>query len=136
MKYMNRYFWVILIGLVCFNFGVQNMNWLLAENMPCAVYVFDAQCLSFEAFLINKFVRLTSNLLAIYLVQKRYFQLHSQSLLPLFMGLLVLAGIDVYFLQTDHFLVYRIHQFVHPVVFSPLLAIILVSISIAKPKLT
>jgi hypothetical protein len=52
------------------------------------------------------------------------------------MGLLVLAGIDVYFLQTDHFLVYRIHQFVHPVVFSPLLAIILVSISIAKPKLT
>lgn len=135
MKWINRYFWLVFVVLVILIFGSQNMNWLMGKNMPCPVYVFNENCITFEAFILNKLIRLILNLILLWIVQYHFFSIAITKILPLFGCIIFLAAIDVFFLQSQAFLSYRIHQLIHPISFSPLLAIVLASIAMVKPSI-
>jgi predicted membrane protein len=85
---------------------------------------------------LNKVVRLSLNISLLWIIQWQFFSKQARQFLSLIVALIVLGAIDILLLQTGSFIGLRTHEFLHPVVFSPLLAMVILSINILKPKET
>jgi hypothetical protein len=115
----------IILALVGINFALQSFDWLSFSNSACGFYRFNPDCVGFYSFLANKLVRLTLHFLILFLIQRTYFQDLKTKFLLLYLTLLLMAGLDITLLQGDGFLSGRMHGLLNPVVFSPLIGLIL-----------
>lgn len=122
MKYK---FWIIILTLILINFGTQSLNLMALKNNGCGYYYFNPSCMEWIAFLLNKSARISLNLLTIWLIYKQFFNGHKLEYFAITIGLFLLGAIDVFFLQNNYFFAMRSHEYIHPIAFSPLVAIIL-----------
>ena len=129
-------FWTIAILLGMLNFGLQGFDFFARQNNDCGFYYFDADCMNWGAFVLNKVVRLSLNISLLWIIQWQFFSKQARQFLSLIVALIILGAIDILLLQTGSFIGLRTHEFLHPVVFSPLLAMVILSINILKPKET
>jgi small-conductance mechanosensitive channel len=130
MRYV--YFWMFM--LLILNFGAQAYNFMTWQNNPCGYYKFNPDCMVLSNFLLNKLVRFILNLALIWLIQKQLYPQEKKYIWPLFACLLILAFTALYFTTNTSFFAQRSYPVLHPVVFSPLLGIILLAVSFIKPK--
>ena len=118
----------IILALVGINFALQSFDWLNLSNSACGFYRFNPDCVSFYSFLANKLVRLALHFLILFLIQKTFFQDVGIKFNLLYGTLFILALLDITLLQGDDFLSGRLHGLLNPVVFSPLIGLILMVI--------
>jgi len=131
MKYK---FWIIILTLILLNFGMQGLNIMALKNNGCGYYYFNSNCMEWLDFLLNKSVRLSLNLLTIWLIYKQFFNGHKFAYLTITIGLILLSTLDVFFLQKNYFFAMRTHEYIHPIAFSPLVAIIILIFALNQPK--
>jgi len=115
----------VILALVGLNFALQSFDWLNLSNSACGFYRFNPDCASLSSFLLNKTIRLALHFLILFLIQQSYFQDLKTKFLLLYLTLLLLAVLDITLLQGDDFLSGRLHGLLNPVVFSPLIGLIL-----------
>lgn len=126
------YIWMFI--LLMLNFGTQAFNFITWQNNPCGYYKFNPDCMLFADFLLNKSVRFILNLALIWLIQKQLYPQEKKYIWPLFASLLILVFTAIYFTDNTSFFAQRSYPVLHPIVFSPLLGIILLAVSFIKPK--
>jgi hypothetical protein len=155
MKYR---FWFICGILILLNFGLQGIDFTALKINACGYYYFNPSCMDWNAFLLNKFIRITINSLLIWLVFRQFYLggfaladlrkniqistlVDKSRLVPTTLAdksrlvptgivviivLFVIGGVDVFLLQNNHFVAVRIHEFIHPIAFSPFVPMILI----------
>ncbi len=131
-----RIFWTIATLLGLLNFGFQGFDFFSWQNNDCGFYYYDADCMDWGAFVLNKVVRLSLNISLLWIIQWQFFSKQARQFLSLIVALIILAAIDTLLLQNGDFIGLRTHEFLHPVVFSPLLAMVILSIHTLKAKET
>jgi hypothetical protein len=118
----------IILALVGINFALQSFDWLSFSNSACGFYRFNPDCAGLSSFLLNKIIRLALHFLILFLIQRTYFQDVGIKFNLLYGALFILALLDITLLQGDDFLSGRLHGLLNPVVFSPLIGLILMVI--------
>jgi hypothetical protein len=118
----------IILALVGINFALQSFDWLSFSNSACGFYRFNPDCAGLSSFLLNKIIRLALHFLILFLIQRTYFQDVGIKFNLLYGTLFILALLDITLLQGDDFLSGRLHGLLNPVVFSPLIGLILMVI--------
>ena len=129
-----RVFWTIAILLGLLNFALQGFDFFAWQNNDCGFYYYDADCMNWGSFVLNKVVRLSLNISLLWIIQWQFFIKQAKQFLSLIIALIILGAIDILLLQTASFIGLRTHEFLHPVVFSPLLAMVILSVNTLKPK--
>lgn len=127
-------FLLVLVILILGNFMIQGFDFILFKSNDCGYYIFTDSCMSFASFVANKAIRLALNCTLLWLIQWRYYKLNSNLFLMLILGLIFLGALDVFFLQEPVFFAQRLHQFLHPIIFSPLLIIIVLAFMFVPQK--
>ena len=112
----------VILALIGLNFALQSFDWLSFSNAACGFYRFNPTCSGPHSFVLNKIVRLFLHIFILLLIQRTYFQDLKTKFFFLYLTLILLAGTDISLLQGDDFLSLRMHGLVNPVVFSPLIA--------------
>lgn len=115
---------ILLSGLI---FMLQRFNLFTFSNATCDLYYFDPHCTNWGHFVSNKFLRLLLNLVTIYLVQTKLLDLVSFSRLYLPLFVFVAALIDLYLQYVQTSIPFRIHGFLHPLAFSPVVTLVLLA---------
>lgn len=131
-----KMFWTMAILLGLLNFGLQGYDFFEWQNNDCGFYYYDADCMNWGAFVLNKVVRLSLNISLLWMIQWQFFIKQAKQFLSLIIALICLGAIAVLLLQNASFIGLRTHEFLHPVVFSPLLAMVILSINTLKTKET
>jgi hypothetical protein len=117
----------LLLGLMVLLFALQSFDWFHLENNPCDFYEFDPNCLAFGTFAMNKFIRLSFNVVIIWLIQWFYFPGNGKHFLYLVIGILGFGALDFYLMLHPSFVAMRLHGFMHPLAFSPLIAMVVLA---------
>ena len=115
----------VILALVGLNFALQSFDWLNLSNSACGFYRFNPDCAGLSSFLLNKIIRLALHFLILLLIQRTYFQDVGIKFSLLYGSLFLLALLDITLLQGNDFLSGRLHGLLNPVVFSPLIGLIL-----------
>jgi hypothetical protein len=121
---------LVILALVGLNFALQSFDWLSFSNSTCGFYRFNPDCVSLYSFLANKLVRLALHFLILFLIQKTFFQDVGIKFNLLYGALFILALLDITLLQGDDFLSGRLHGLLNPVVFSPLISLVLLVLGV------
>jgi hypothetical protein len=119
---------LVILALVGINFALQSFDWLSFSNSACGFYRFNPDCAGLSSFLLNKIIRLALHFLILFLIKKTFFQDVGIKFNLLYGALFILALLDITLLQGDDFLSGRLHGLLNPVVFSPLIGLILMVI--------
>lgn len=127
-------FYLVFGVLVLLNFSLQAFDFFTFKNNPCGYYFFDQTCMHFQSFLLNKTIRFFVNFLLLYLVYFKFSQRKKIVVLSLVFLLIGIALLDVFVFQGPGFISKRVHSFIHPVAFSPLLPLVFVLASIVIGK--
>lgn len=117
--------YIILAALMALNFALQSFDWLSFSNSACGFYRFNPSCTSLYSFIANKTVRLALHFLILFLIQKTFFQDVGIKFNLLYGLLFFLAVLDLTLLQGDDFISGRLHGLLNPLVFSPLIGLVL-----------
>ncbi len=118
---------ILILVLMLSLFGLQLFDWFLWENNPCDFYEVDFDCLDFATFAINKFIRLSLNVVIVWLIQWFYFPGAGKAFLYLVLAILSFGAIDFYLMLHPTFFNLRIHGFMHPLAFSPLINMVVLA---------
>lgn len=118
---------LLLLALMGLNFAVQSVNFWELKEQACSLYVFDSTCLSLPAFIMNKVIRLSLNIFILHLVNRFFWPHETGKFYLAFLILILFAIIDLTLCQGAGFWQYRAHGILHPMAFSPLLAIVLIA---------
>ncbi|OYU95741.1 MAG: hypothetical protein CFE21_11425 [Bacteroidetes bacterium B1(2017)] len=113
---------------------IQGFDFIEFKSNACGYYTYNTTCMSFASFVANKAIRLALNCTLLWLLQWRFYKMYSNLFMMLILGLIFLGALDVFFLQEPIFFAQRLHQFLHPIVFSPLLAIIVLAFMLVPQK--
>jgi hypothetical protein len=124
---MNQIKVVLLLSLMVLLFALQSFDWFQLKNNPCDFYEYDPNCLPFWTFAINKLIRLSFNVVIIWLIQWFYFPLNGKYFLYLVICVIGFGAIDFYLMLNPSFFAMRLHGFMHPLAFSPLIALVVVA---------
>ncbi len=121
---------LVILALVGLNFALQSFDWLSFSNSACGFYRFNPDCAGISSFLLNKIIRLALHFLILFLIQRSYFQDVGIKFNLLYGALFILALLDITLLQGDDFLSGRLHGLLNPVVFSPLISLVVLVLGV------
>lgn len=112
--------------LFVFDFSIQNFNPLELKFSSCKLYLFNNECCSFEAFALNKFLRLFLNLFTIKLILGIFkVELSYKYLYVLLLSIMYL--LDMAMCYAMHPLFTNWHKVLNPVLYSPLAGVALLA---------
>jgi len=121
--------------LFVFDFSFQNFNPIEMKFSTCKLYLFTNECCTFEAFALNKLLRLLLNLFTIKLILVIFkIELTNKYYYLIFISFLFL--IDMGLCYSMHPLFVNWHKVLNPVLYSPLAGVALLAwfISIKQNK--
>lgn len=108
--------------LFVFDFSFQNFNPLNFSFSKCSLYLFNVECIDFQAFAINKLLRLLLNLFTIKLV----LSIFKTEVKPIWLYLslvTIIYIIDMFLCYSTHPLFINWHKVLNPILYSPLAGI-------------
>ncbi len=118
---------LLIIFFMLLNFGLQQWNFMTMENEKSGFYFFRGDPNHIPALVLNKIIRVGLNIITLYLVIKQ----GTGSKLKLFgwltFILIILATADILLMLNPGFLANRLHTFLHPLAFSPLITLALLA---------
>jgi hypothetical protein len=112
--------------LFVFDFSFQNFNPIEMKFSTCKIYLFTNECCTFEAFALNKFLRLILNLFTIQLI----LNIFKVELTRKYYFVLIIAIIyilDMAMCYAMHPLFINWHKVLNPVLYSPLAGVALLA---------
>ena len=115
-----------ILLLFVFDFSFQNFNPIEMKFSSCKLYLFTNECSTFEAFALNKFLRLMLNLFTIHLI----LGIFKTELTNKYYYLLIIAIIyivDMAMCYAVHPLFVNWHKVLNPVLYSPLAGVALLA---------
>lgn len=115
----------IIIALVIVNFAIQGFDFLNWQLNPCGYYTYNETCMQLEAFILNKVIRFSLHLLLIAYLFKHKIKLPQKHEISIYISITILAIICISLGFQHTFSANRIYSFLHPLVISPLTALIL-----------
>ena len=118
-----------------FDFSFQNFNPIEMKFSTCKLYLYTNECITFEAFALNKILRLLLNLLTIKLIHEIFkAQINNKNYYLLIIAILYILDMAMCFAL--HPLFINWHKVLNPVLYSPLAGVALLAwfISIKKNK--
>jgi hypothetical protein len=123
-KLIKKIIPILILFIVDFSF--QNFNLLEMKFSSCKLYIFTNECSTFEAFALNKFLRLILNLFTIQLIlgifktelSKKYFYI---------LIIAIIYLLDMAMCYTIHPLFINWHKVLNPVLYSPLAGVALLA---------
>ncbi len=102
-----------------FDFSFQNFNPIEMKFSTCKLYLYNNECITFEAFALNKFLRLLLNLFTIQLILGIFkAQLTNKNYYLLIIAILYILDMAMCFAM--HPLFINWHKVLNPVLYSPL----------------
>ena len=112
--------------LFVFDFSFQNFNPIEMKFSTCKLYLFTNECCTFEAFALNKFLRLLLNLFTIHLILGIFkVELTNKFYYVLIISILFL--LDMIMCYAMHPLFINWHKVLNPVLYSPLAGVALLA---------
>ena len=112
--------------LFVFDFSFQNFNPMKMEFSSCKLYLFTNDCCTFEAFALNKFLRLLLNLFTIKLILGIFkTELSNKYFYILIIAIMYL--LDMAMCYAIHPLFINWHKVLNPVLYSPLAGVALLA---------
>ncbi len=108
--------------LFVFDFSFQNFNPLNFSFSKCSLYLFNAECIDFKAFVVNKLLRLLLNLFTIKLVLS-IFKTNVRPIWFYLSSITILYIIDMFLCYSTHPLFINWHKVLNPILYSPLAGI-------------
>jgi hypothetical protein len=136
---MNKVlFWIGLGLLIALNFAIQNFDFTHWNNHPKPLYQYQAGEISWQAFILNKSIRLLLNLCSFFLLQQRFYPNYKKSfgLLSALISLLAMAALYSNF-EPHHIGInagQNLYNMLHKIAFSPLITIIIIATLFATPS--
>ncbi|MFZ4799543.1 MAG: hypothetical protein ACOYMA_18750 [Bacteroidia bacterium] len=112
--------------LFVFDFSFQNFNPIEMKFSTCKIYLFTNECCTFEAFLLNKLLRLLLNLFTIHLILG-IFKIELTNKLYYIIIISFLFIIDMAMCYSMHPLFSNWHKVLNPVLYSPLAGVALLA---------
>jgi hypothetical protein len=112
--------------LFIFDFSFQNFNPIEMKFSTCKIYLYTNECCTFEAFALNKFLRLLLNLFTLQLILRIFkVQLTNKKYYLLIISLFFLT--DMAMCYSMHPLFSNWHKVLNPVLYSPLAGVALLA---------
>jgi len=112
--------------LFIFDFSFQNFNPIEMKFSTCKIYLYTNECCTFEAFALNKFLRLILNLFTLQLILRIFkVQLTNKKYYVLIISLFFLTDMAMCF--SMHPLFSNWHKVLNPVLYSPLAGVALLA---------
>jgi len=112
--------------LFIFDFSFQNFNPIEMKFSTCKIYLYTNECCTFEAFTLNKFLRLILNLFTLQLILRIFkVQLTNKKYYLLIISLFFLT--DMAMCYSMHPLFSNWHKVLNPVLYSPLAGVALLA---------
>lgn len=112
--------------LFIFDFSFQNFNPIEMKFSICKIYLYTNECCTFEAFALNKFLRLLLNLFTLQLILRIFkVQLTNKKYYLLIISLFFLT--DMAMCYSMHPLFSNWHKVLNPVLYSPLAGVALLA---------
>ncbi len=115
-----------IFALFLFDFSFQNFNPLTLHFSQCKLYIFSNECCTFQAFALNKFLRLMLNLFTIHLIFK-VFKFYVTNKTYYIITINILYVIDMWFCFSLHPLFTNWHKVLNPILYSPLIGVALLA---------
>lgn len=120
--------------LFVFDFSFQNFNPISMEFSKCKLYLFTNDCCTFEAFALNKFLRLVLNLFTIHLILG-IFKFYLNNKIYYLSIIIIVFIIDLALCYSMHPLFINWHKVLNPVLYSPLAGVALLAWFISTKKI-
>ena len=115
-----------ILILFIFDFSFQNFNPIEMKFSSCKLYIFTNDCCTFEAFALNKFLRLLLNLFTIKLILGIFkTELSNKYFYILIIAIMYL--LDMAMCYAIHPLFINWHKVLNPVLYSPLAGVALLA---------
>ena len=112
--------------LFVFDFSFQNFNPIEMKFSTCKIYLFTNDCCTFEAFALNKFLRLILNLFTIHLILN-IFKVELSHKYYYVLTIATVYILDMAMCYTMHPLFVNWHKVLNPVLYSPLAGVALLA---------
>ena len=112
--------------LFIFEFSFQNFNPLEMKFSSCKLYLYINDCCTFEAFALNKFLRLLLNLFTIHLILRIFKTELNRKYYYVFIIAIVYI-LDMGLCYAIHPLFVNWHKVLNPVLYSPLAGVALLA---------
>lgn len=112
--------------LFVFDFSFQNFNPIEMKFSECKLYLFTNDCCTFQAFALNKFLRLLLNLFTIHLIIS-IFKVQLQKKNHIIIVIAIFFIFDMLMCYSMHPLFSNWHKVLNPVLYSPLAGVALLA---------
>jgi hypothetical protein len=115
-----------IFALFIFDFSFQNFNPITFQFVSCKLYVYSNTCCTFQAFALNKLLRLLLNLFTIKLIFNNFNFIVSNKIYYI-ITFLCFYVFDMFLCYSMHPLFINWHKVLNPVLYSPLIGVALLA---------